>query len=524
MTNDLRKDTTLIVVFRQQQYVRLNSEGFSTIFKKYKLIIAFFSFISLFGVTSCKKLVESPPPTDIVAETNVYSVDAAAISVLNGIYIGMSGGSFQGRFSISLFAGLSADEITLSSVKTGSSYVDYYQNSLSVINGTGSDVWSPLFKNIFKCNAAIEGLTSEKSSGLTPAIRQQLLGEARFMRAFFYFYLVNLFGDLPLVITTDPEVNTSLARSSQGDVYQQIITDLLQAKELLNANFLDGTLLNSTTERIRPTKWAAIALLARVYLYTGEYAKAEEEASAVIANKSLFGNSLPLLKDVFLKNSQEAIWQIQPTDANFNTTEAQTLILDASGPNDYSNPVYLSNTLLNSFEPGDQREVNGNWINSVKIGAATYRFPFKYKLNLYDPSITSYSGTANMQEYFMVLRLGEQYLIRAEARGQQGNLIGADDDLNLIRTRANLGPLAPADKDGLLLAILHERQVELFMEWGHRWLDLKRTGKVNEVMTKVTPLKANGAPWKTYQQFYPLPKASDLDKAPNLHQNPGYEN
>jgi hypothetical protein len=140
----------------------------------------------------------------------------------------------------------------------------------------------------------------------------------------------------------------------------------------------------------------------------------------------------------------------------------------------------------------------------------TYYFPFKYKLNKpEDPQ----------SEYLMVLRLAEQYLIRAEARAQQGDLTGARSDLNVIRHRAGLNGTNTSTKETLLTAILKERQVELFTEWGHRWLDLKRTGKVNAVMTMVTPQK--GGVWENFKQWYPIPR-QDLRLNPNLTQNEGY--
>ena len=117
----------------------------------------------------------------------------------------------------------------------------------------------------------------------------------------------------------------------------------------------------------------------------------------------------------------------------------------------------------------------------------------------------------------MILRLGEQYLIRAEARAQQGNVSGAWQDLNTIRMRADLGPSAQPD---ILAAIGHERQIELFTEMGQRWLDLKRTGQVNAVMEVATPLK--GGSWNSYQQLYPVAQG-DIQDDPQLTQNVGYQ-
>jgi hypothetical protein len=149
----------------------------------------------------------------------------------------------------------------------------------------------------------------------------------------------------------------------------------------------------------------------------------------------------------------------------------------------------------------------------VISGGVTYYYPAKYKA-------TTTSGSS-FKEYLMIFRLAEQYLIRAEARAMQNNFQGARDDLNAIRTRAGLGNTTANDQVSLLTGILHERQVELFTEMGQRWLDLKRAGKVDQVMSVVTPLKANGAAWKSYQQLYPIP-FNDIKLNPALIQNPGF--
>jgi starch-binding outer membrane protein, SusD/RagB family len=495
-------------------------------FRSYLSILHLLLFSVVVTSIACKKLVEVPPPTDNIGESNIYAEDATAIATLTAIYTNMTNvynpAVITGNQSISLLCGLSADELTLYGGVTNRTHLGYYKNDLKATPTTlasGSEHWAPFYGFIFRCNAAIEGLNQPIATSLNPKVRRQLMGEAKFLRAFFYFYLVNLYGDVPLALTTDYKVNSHLARNPTSEVYQQIVADLSSAQELLADEYVDALLLNNSDERLRPTKWAASSLLSRVYLYYGDYVNAEKNATIVIGNTGLF--SLPPLNEVFLKNSSETIWQVQPTTLYFNTEEARTFIIPPTGFTDgteATNPVYISSQLLNSFEAGDQRVVTGNWVDTINLNANTYYYPYKYKNNTQDISITSSDG---MSEYLMVLRLGEQYLIRAEARAQLNDIAGAQSDLNAIRTRAGLPNTLASDQSSLLVAILHERQVELFTEWGHRWMDLKRTGMVDAVMSLVTPLKANGEPWRSYQQWYPLPQA-DLEKAPNLAQNNNY--
>lgn len=475
------------------------------------LVIIVVTILSSSLLTSCKKLIEVDAPITSSNAVTVYTSDATAIAVLTGIYTTMSGGSnwtfATGNSSISLLTGLYADELTLYSGVTNTTHQAYYKNALHAHTTpvSGSEYWYELYNSISACNAAIEGLNN--ATDLTPLIKQQLTGEAKFLRGFFYFYLVNFFGDVPLVTTTDYKVNASLGRTSTVQVYQQIVTDLKEAQTLLSSDYLNGSLQNysGVPERVRPTKWAATALLARVYLYNGDYSNAEMQATMVINHSSLF--NLTDLKTAFLKNSNESIWQLQPINMGRNTEDAFTLIIPVTGLSN-TNPVHLSSHLLNKFEAGDQRKTN--WVNQITVGTDTFYYPFKYKSATQDAPVT---------EYLMVLRLAEQYLIRAETRAQLGNLAAAILDLNAIRSRAGLTGSSAATKEILLADILHERRVELFSEWGHRWLDLKRTGKVNATMSEVTPQK--GGTWSPNWQLFPIPLA-DILKDPNITQNPGY--
>ena len=462
--------------------------------------------------TSCKKLVEVSVPATSVTGTSAFNSDATAIAVLTSIYANNSANLLSNTGSIpsiTFFAGLSADELTLWSGSSNTQEKAYFQNALSSgANGFGHEYWANIYPYIYSCNAAIEGLNS--SSSLTAAVKQQLIGEASFMRAFFYFYLVNLYGDVAMPLSSNYKANAALGRIPKGQVYQQIIIDLQQAENYLNVNYLDATLLNSTTERVRPTKWAANALLARVYLYMGNWASAQTQADSVITNTSLFG-LLPL-NQVFLRAGSgvnEAIWQLQPVNVGWNTEDAKAFIVPTSGPGTGLNiGAYLSDTLLNSFEASDQRR--SQWVDSTIVEGTTFYYPYKYTVNTYNAAVT---------EYLMLLRLGELYLIRAEAKAQLGDIAGAASDLNAIRSRAGLGATSAANQADLLAAIAHERQVELFAELGHRWLDLKRTGSIDATMTVVTPQK--GGVWHSYQQLYPI-LFTDIQYNSKLVQNPGY--
>jgi len=510
----------------------------------YGIILTYIFILLIIG--SCKKFIEVPAPTTSITEVSVFSNDQTAIAAVTGLFARISqGGSvdFLGNMSLdvlslSKLAGLSADEFNLWS---GALEVEkaYYENNLQTnFQGTGGSIdagiecWNLLYPIIYSTNQIVDNL--ERASNLTPRIQQQLLGECQFFRAFLYFYLVNLYGDVPLALGTSPETNRKLKRTPITEVYKQMITDLMRARSLLSESFVNNGLqpyAGAVAERTRPCQLAAIALMARCYLYTGDYAKAAGAATEVINHTDLFDLATVPLTSVFKKNSREAIWQLQPVRNGWNTPESRMFALKAA-PEGFSatKSVYLSQSLLQEFEAGDARRTQ--WVDSYTSTdpAGEFYFPSKYTDTALNPDITSETGTTLMTEYSMVLRLAEQYLIRAEARTYTGDLTGALADINTIRTRARAQPTqqVPAPLPNLasnlnqaqvLKAVWQEKRIELFAEWGHRWLDLKRTGQVNTVMELITPQKGGG--WQSTDALYPLP-ALDLHRAPQLIQNLGY--
>jgi hypothetical protein len=456
----------------------------------------------LFIASGCKNFIEVDAPTTSVNAINVYEDNSTAAAVLTGIYAKMAATFFS--LNLSVYPELSSDNLELFDQNNELAKL-YYQNALRSSYAVSSSIvfWNDLYANVYVCNAAIEGLN--RTNKLNSSVKQHLLGEAYFMRSFYYFYLINLYGDVPLAVSTDYSVNATLSRSSINTIYKQIVADLNLSQQLLDNNYLDGGVAQATTERLRPNKMAATALLARVYLYMKNYAQAETEASAVINQTALY---FPVqLDDVFMKNSKETIWALQPVKANLNTDEGNFYIYTTAGPNNV-NFVNLSTQLLSNFEIGDQRK--RTWIGNFSVGAKNYAYPRKYKVKTSDGALA---------EYTIVLRLAEQFLIRAEARAEQNNISGAQMDLNVIRHRAGLGDTPAATLKDLRIAILRERRMELFSEWGNRWFDLKRTGQIDVVMSGVTPLK--GGIWETYNALYPIP-LGELQSNPLLIQNKGY--
>ncbi len=446
---------------------------------------------SLFFFSSCKKFLDAELDKSLLESEKIYSNDVTATASVISLYTDLA---YPGQI-----AGSAASIQSLSSLSAGEfrNYsrtplmVEFDSHNLLPNNSNNKIVWDALYSYIYRTNSIIEGL--EKSTGVTTATKNQLKGEALFMRAFCYFYLVNLYGGVPLATGTDYKVNSKLSRASVDEVYSLIISDLETAQDLLVPQY-------PSAQKVRPNKHTVTALLARIYLYRGEWQKAETEASSVISQTQY---SLPNLTGAFLANNTDAIWQIMNVIQTSNTREASQNIFTSVPQNHY-----LTTSFLNSFETNDGRKTS--WIGSLTVSAGTFYYPAKYKA-------LAKLATAPWTEYTTPFRLAEQYLIRAEALAKQNKLTEAIADIDKIRNRAGLPLIATTNPSinqaDLLLAIERERSSELFIEYGHRWFDLKRTNRALAVI---------GGTITQNDLLWPIPQ-NEFDRNPNLgQQNPGY--
>jgi len=442
----------------------------------------------------CEDLVSIDVPTNKLVRSQVFDSEQTAISALTGIYnelylSAFSNGSWN---SISVVSGLSSDN--LQNINTSNlDRMEFQEHQINPENSYNLELWSSAYNIIYMTNAFLEGLyNSEK---INPDLAIQLEGEARFVRAFTYFNLVNLYGSVPLILTTNYERNALAENAGIDIVYQQIIDDLEFSSEVLNPSYRTG-------ERITANKFAATALLARVYLYNEEWQMAEKLSTEVINESSTY-QILDSLNTVFLANSREAIWQISPIGGGglaTNTNDGNIFVIDPVFS--FFASIQLREGLVNTFQEEDMRLAN--WIGYNE--SLNAYFAHKYKIRT--------SSDFPIIEYSMVLRLAEQYLIRAEARVYQGKLSEAQNDLNIIRERADLPPFEAQSETMLLDELFIQRQKELFTEWGHRWLDLKRSKRAQAIFGS-DPL------WDSGDLLYPIP-TQELIKNPNLTQNDGY--
>lgn len=374
-------------------------------------------------------------------------------------------------------------------------------------------IWSTVYSAINRANAVITRLPAVP---MDEVLKARYMAEAKFMRGFYYFTLVRLFGGVPIMTTETTSLNDlSVARASVDEVYTLIVQDFTEAETVLPASYTGA-------DRGRATKGAATAFLAKVYLTRQDWAKAAAKAKEVIdsGQYDLWAN----FADAFLianKNGKEAVFEMQALSGGFG---------EGSWMQGYMRPNFdrvngvagfgddpATENLYRAYRDDDKRRnvtLRLYSATSTPAAPASVLFPC-YVYKYLDPAAT---GNADGGNNYPIIRYPDVLLMYAEALNELGaNNAEAYATINRIRNRAGLPNLTPnltqaQFRDSVLL----ERRLELAFE-GHRWYDLARTKRLISAMKAQNPA-INVA---EHHYLFPIPQ-TERDVNPKLEQNPGY--
>lgn len=448
---------------------------------KNRLIIL--TMISTLFLGSCEELLE-PQPVALLIDNLALNEAKDVPSVRVGLYA-----SFRSIASPKVLAGdFTADMLIHNG--TFSQYREMSNKEITPSNATVAALWGNIYGTVYVANFILEKLPD--LSGVEKSIREQVLAEAHLLRGYAYFVGITSFGKMPLVTTTDITINKNIARSGIEEVKKLILDDYNYA-----LNYLPETSINAAFA----SKDAARAAFARFYLYSGQWDKAELYADAVIKGEN-YRLEDDFLKVVFTDFTSEAILEVGYSAADDPGT---------------------SSTGLNNLFLGRREIIPSNeaifTLSSDESGDRFYCISFSFdNLNGTDNgwSVAKYGTADEDNNNIIVFRLAEMYLIRAEARVEQNNLIGAEEDINVLRTRAQAPAVTAISQAQMREVIEKERLYELAYE-GHRWYDLIRTGRAPVIMP------AFSANWKDYYNVWPVPQR-EMQINPGLvgDQNPGY--
>ena len=448
--------------------------------------IIFLSVIFIFG--SCSKELDTTPFNNI-DQTNALKTSSDVEGLLVGAYADLGAADLYGGGAF-VTADLLGDYNEIFWSGTFPYMTQIKNKAISVDNGNVQNTWTNAYKVINDVNNVLSSL-----SVVSAAKQSRVEGEAKFIRGSVYFDLVRLFGKawndgtpstndgVPLKLTPTVELNGAadqIPRDKVAAVYDQVIKDLTEAETKLPAS-----------NGFFATKYSAAAMLARVYLQNGEYAKARDAANRVIASgnfKLTQANADGIIEEFLytrakaVDNTSEDIFAMQVTTTAGNNT-FQTFYSEL-GRGDIS----INGPHYDLYEPNDLR------LNLINADGYSAKFD-----NVY--------GNVH------IIRLAEMYLIRAETNKRLSTSVGVAPlvDINIIRNRAGLDLLSAVT----LADILKERKIELSFE-GFELHDIKRLGVSTGFFTG-----GGGLPYNSPKLIFPIPKRERIVN-PNLTQNEGY--
>ena len=518
---------------------------------KHLVTIILISFI----LTACSKDFLDKQPKDSLTSGNFYETQDQLEQTLNGAYV-MLRETKAGEAGYGM-AEMRADNthfyLNLSCGGDTSGTVEHIDMFVDIpVSPVLAHMWEDSYIGISRTNAVIDNISEVD---MTQQEADLLEGQAKFLRALFYFDLVRYFGDVPLYISQVKGISSAyLPRSPVSDVYNIIEADILDAITKLQNPTFDGS--------GRATKSSARMLLAEVYLTLKEFSKAESEL------KNITGNGHDLLPDyadlyeLSNKNNKESIFEVQfqqgnqGQQTNFTTFNSYdflprgdvSLITGHAGPNGPCNTSRNMPTgdLISAYEPNDTRldasigiaegstlGIYGDIVIDVLRSPVGYTTPpDRTSIAYIKKYFHSHALQYNQDENFPVYRYSDVLLSLAEALNEQNKSSEALPYLNAVRIRAGLPAVSETSQTLLRDIIAHERRVEFAFE-NKRWFDLLRTDKAIEVMNAhgeyiqathgehgYFSLYAGGYNVTQNRLVYPIPYREV--QIANLEQNPGY--
>lgn len=487
--------------------------------KKYILLAA--TALALLALSSCEKFLELEPESQGIAVNNTSSDSiffksaSEAEAALAGAYSDFKNEYYQLDYFVNGDA--QSDDAYAGADNPANFQIDDYK--LDATNSNVARDWRYLYGTIGKCNTVINNVGAVTDPAMSAARKEEIVGEASFIRAFMYFQAVQLWGDVPLQLKEVKTISAANldeiyaqifpARAPKAEVFAQIIADLETAlAKVPTTNIHKGF----------ATKGAVNAVLAKVYATQSpqDWGKVNQYCDAVIAGGYTLLPNYDDLWNAANENTSESIFEINynggAPDGNWGTKMFRGL--------DWKKFNIPSNDLLAAFDAENDtkrknasvvfEDVSGKW-SDAHYPQTHYPFINKWR-NFQEGSNQNY----------IFIRLADILLLKAQALNELGNQPGAAALVNQIRARVNLAATPAASQSDLRLAIEKERRLELAFE-GHRWYDLKRTGRAIEVMNNAKGANGENLGYNLTPSrlVWPVPQ-SELDKNLQLRQNEGY--
>ena len=464
----------------------------------------------LTGFSGCESLLTENPEHILVTE-NFYATEGDALAAVTAVYNQL----YMYERVMQLVVDLPTDDYKNGQGMNNPFLQDLEFGRLAPENQFVATAWEAHYDGVNRANAAITRLPDVR---MDEALKAQLLGEAKFLRGLFYFNLVRLFGDVPLVLQDTRNLgDLNVGRESAEAVYQQVVTDLSEAA---------AALPDQARQTGRASAGAARALLAKVHLTRGEWPQAVGLLTDLVDNRGAYGyDLLDSYRDNWLQGSEdgpESVFSVQFMQAPGNGN----VLMRSSAPRNRVPGIVgweadiPTQDLYDAFPEGDERRA-ATLYTSYEQDGQVYDFGMPLFYKYFDPTTVNATDQSNANVH--ILRYADVLLMYAEALNEvEGPTAAAYAALNEVRRRALNGEAADLtglDQGAFRRAVYEERRLELAME-AHRWFDLVRQGRLVEVLSAHN--ENGGVAVKAHHVLLPIPRR-EMDTNPNLTQNPGYD-
>lgn len=377
-----------------------------------------------------------------------------------------------------------------------------------------NDFWRLNYAGITQCNTVLEQIPGIEMSD---ELRDRITGEALFLRSYYYFWLTQVFGDVPLLLEVIPPDELKIPKTPKANIYTQIIADCERAAALLPISYPEAA-------AGRATRGAAYALAAKTNLYQENWAGVLQYVDEVKALNVY--ELVPDYGDNFRKetqNNSESVWEIQHTNLELGVGNFLNQWWCSRKYGEGYGFAEATQSFVDAFEAGDPRRPWNVAINNDPYFELIYKPSFsstRYGPVKYLQSDSVVTQKADGDINYGAIRYAEVLLWEAEALAELGRVNEAQAPLEAVRARARamsndpekiLPPITTTDQQEMIDAIRHERRVELGYEM-HRFFDLVRWGIADQVLEGFQVGK---------HEVFPIPQ-TEIDLNPSLTQNPGY--
>ncbi|UBZ13967.1 RagB/SusD family nutrient uptake outer membrane protein [Flagellimonas marinaquae] len=453
--------------------------------------IVIYSFALLIGI-ACENELEQLPETGILAE-NYYSTQENVESTVTATYNELQ--ALYDYYMI-LWGEIPSDNAYIQAPNSNGGARPLEDFSWTSTSGFVGSIWENSYEGIFYANTVLSVIDDVLYD--SESLKNIRIGEMKFIRGFLYDNLTTIYGDVPLVLTIDdPTYAFDDARTPKREIYAQIETDLLDAIELLPSSNSAG----------RPNAYAARAILAKHYMKTRDFDKAEAQLQIIVSSGKYSLVDIDALFGVENEGNDEDVFSIQYASNLDGMSEGSEYYYMFTQPDDQGGlgAMAMESSLYELYAADDLRK--GLVTESSNV----------YYINKWTPSPNN--STDDGGDNHFVVRYADVLLLYAECLNENNKTAAAATYLNMVRNRANLDDTTASGQSDMRSAIAMERRLELAGE-GHRWFDLLRTGKALETMNAFFQNDGSKITVEAYRLLSPLPQAEvDITK---MEQNPGY--